>query len=88
MRFLIDAQLPPALARLLKAAGHQAEHVEDVGLRDAGDHRIWDYTVQQQAVLITKDEDFTARLSREAIRSGDCLVADRQLHAAGAVAVV
>ena len=32
MRFLFDAQLPPALARLLADRGHVAEHVGDVGL--------------------------------------------------------
>ena len=40
MRFLIDAQLPPALARLLASHGHVAEHVADIGLRDADDSRI------------------------------------------------
>ena len=29
MRFVIDAQLPPALARWLAAQGHEAEHVGD-----------------------------------------------------------
>jgi len=32
MRFLVDAQLPPALARTLEAGGHEAEHVADIGL--------------------------------------------------------
>jgi predicted nuclease of predicted toxin-antitoxin system len=36
MRFLIDAQLPPALARWLSSAGHDAEHVADIGLAGAG----------------------------------------------------
>ncbi len=40
MRFLIDAQLPPALARLLASHGHVAEHVADIGLRDADDSPI------------------------------------------------
>ncbi len=30
MRFLVDAQLPPVLARWLCEAGHDARHVEDV----------------------------------------------------------
>ena len=34
MKFLVDAQLPPALARRLREAGHEAQHVEDIGLRD------------------------------------------------------
>lgn len=32
MRFLVDAQLPPALARKLEALGHVAEHVADQGM--------------------------------------------------------
>jgi predicted nuclease of predicted toxin-antitoxin system len=32
MRFLVDAQLPPALARWLAEKGHDARHVADVGL--------------------------------------------------------
>jgi len=35
VNFLIDAQLPPALASMLAAAGHRAVHVREVGLRDA-----------------------------------------------------
>jgi uncharacterized protein with PIN domain len=67
MRFVIDAQLPPALARLLAAHGHQAEHVADSGLRDADDSPIWGYALQQQAIIITKDEDFPHRLSQSII---------------------
>jgi predicted nuclease of predicted toxin-antitoxin system len=62
MRFLIDAQLPPALARLLVAHGHTAEHVADIGLRHAADSPIWAYAIAHQAIIITKDEDFPQRL--------------------------
>jgi len=62
MRFLIDAQLPPALARLLEAHGHAAEHVADIGLRHAEDSPIWDYAISHQAIIITKDEDFPQRM--------------------------
>ena len=62
MRFVIDAQLPPALARLLEAHGHTAEHVADIGLRDADDSPIWTYALENQAVIVTKDEDFPHRL--------------------------
>ena len=63
MKFLVDAQLPPALAQVLIEAGHQVEHVEAVGLREAGDGAIWRYIISVGAALITKDEDFAA-LSR------------------------
>lgn len=62
MRFVVDAQLPPALARLLTASGHPSKHVADLGLRDADDSPIWQYAMENQAILITKDEDFPHRL--------------------------
>jgi predicted nuclease of predicted toxin-antitoxin system len=40
IRFLVDAQLPPHLARALVEVGYQAEHVEDAGLRHAKDAAI------------------------------------------------
>ncbi|MSP73885.1 MAG: hypothetical protein EXR76_17270, partial [Myxococcales bacterium] len=42
MRFLVDARLPPALARWLTAAGHPSEHVADVGLAGAPDPAVWE----------------------------------------------
>jgi predicted nuclease of predicted toxin-antitoxin system len=68
VRFLIDAQLPPVLARWLKGAGHDAHHVEDAGLREAEDSPIWHHALDTGAVLITKDEDFAehARQNRSA----------------------
>ena len=62
MRFVIDAQLPPALARSLVGRGHYAEHVIDIGLRDADDSAIWRHAMEKQAILVTKDEDFPHRL--------------------------
>jgi predicted nuclease of predicted toxin-antitoxin system len=59
--FLVDAQLPPALARWLAEAAHEAEHVEDVGLRDADDGAIGAHALQSGAVIVTYDEDFAAR---------------------------
>jgi len=58
MRFLVDAQLPPALAGLLRERGHQAEHVIDIGPADAPDGALWRYALAHSAVIVTKDEDF------------------------------
>jgi predicted nuclease of predicted toxin-antitoxin system len=58
VRFLIDAQLPPALARHLVVRGHEAEHLADIGMLTASDALIWQRAVDSNAVLITKDEDF------------------------------
>lgn len=64
MKFLVDAQLPPALARWLREQGYEAQHVEDVGLRSADDAPIWDYALNTGAVILTKDEDFASRAAR------------------------
>jgi predicted nuclease of predicted toxin-antitoxin system len=61
MRFLVDAQLPPALARWLVTAGHEAEHVADRGMQSASDAAIWDLALQENAAILTKDEDFARR---------------------------
>lgn len=58
MRFLVDAQLPPALARWLEAQGHSADHVADLGLVEASDLIIWNAAADREAVIVTKDEDF------------------------------
>jgi predicted nuclease of predicted toxin-antitoxin system len=61
VKFLIDAQLPPALAGSLRQAGFDAIAVRDIGLRDAKDGVIWQYALQHDAIVITKDEDFAQR---------------------------
>lgn len=58
MTFLVDAQLPPALARWLCQQGHTAAHVEDVGLREAEDIAIWNHALSSGVIIVTKDEDF------------------------------
>ena len=53
MKFLVDAQLPPALARWLREAGHEAQAVREVGLREAEDGDIWNHALTIGAVVIT-----------------------------------
>ena len=61
MKFLIDAQLPPGLTQWLKERGHEAQHVEEVGLRNADDSEIWNRALTDSFIIITKDEDFVER---------------------------
>ena len=61
MRFLVDAHLPPALARWLNGQGHNAEHVFERGMRSTPDREIWEYAQSVGAVIITKDSDFANR---------------------------
>jgi len=64
MNLVIDAQLPPALARRLRELGHDAKHVAEIGLRHSDDTSIWNYALEHDAVIITKDEDFAYRASQ------------------------
>jgi predicted nuclease of predicted toxin-antitoxin system len=61
MIFLVDAQLPPAMARWLSAKGYEAFHVSDFGMQTATDREIWEFAAVKGAVIITKDEDFATR---------------------------
>jgi predicted nuclease of predicted toxin-antitoxin system len=58
MRFLVDAQLPPALARWLTVRGYEAAHVSEKGMQAATDRLIWDCALIEGWVIVTKDEDF------------------------------
>jgi predicted nuclease of predicted toxin-antitoxin system len=72
MRFLVDAQLPPALSRRLAHLGHEAEHVFDRGMDGASDSSIWSLAVEVGAAIVTKDEDFARR--RAVVPSGPPII--------------
>lgn len=61
MRFVVDAQLPPALARWIEKQGYEAEHVHHVGAADWPDRVVWQYARDRGAVILSKDEDFARR---------------------------
>jgi predicted nuclease of predicted toxin-antitoxin system len=56
--FLVDNQLPAALARFLTSRGVECQHVLDVGLGGASDAAIWEYANRNDCIVISKDEDF------------------------------
>lgn len=72
MKFLVDAQLPPALARWLVEAGCEAQAVREIGLREADDGAIWRHAQATGCVIVTKDEDFALRV--QATETGPCVV--------------
>jgi len=61
VRFLVDAQLPPALARWLGDRGLSAAPVREVGLHQSDDGSILDFAAAGVWTIITKDEDLVAR---------------------------
>jgi len=77
--FLVDNQLPQALARLLASKGHNSCHVTDIGLDEAADKVVWNYAVRHRMVLVSKDEDFLPLANRVGkttpwiwVRLGNC----------------
>lgn len=59
MKFLIDAQLPRRLARIIQIAGHDALHTLDLPLQNrTPDSEIIRLAEQEDRVVISKDADF------------------------------
>ena len=58
MKFLIDNQLPTALAEHLHKRGYDYQDVLDVGLARASDAEVCSYANDQQRIIVSKDEDF------------------------------
>ena len=78
MRLIVDQQLPPVLADWLQRQGLDAVHVRDLGLKAAPDAAIWTEAQRDNAVVISRDEDFVALAGRSGgarvvwIRLGNC----------------
>ena len=79
MNFLVDNQLPPALARFIESEFKaNALHVADLGLRDASDAEVWRYASAKNLILISKDEDFAHMILNKPtakliwVRVGNC----------------
>ena len=79
MKFLIDAQLPPVLARVMKREGYEVAHVFELEMVSADDIDIKEYALKNDSVIISKDEDFaTYAMDPESkvnviwVRTGNC----------------
>jgi predicted nuclease of predicted toxin-antitoxin system len=64
MRLLLDNNLSPQLARTLREAGHDTEHVRDHGLQAAPDARVMRQARDHDQVLVSADTDFGTLLAR------------------------
>lgn len=56
--FLIDNNLPPRLAVVLKDVYEGLVHVADVGLDEEDDLKIWQYAKDNELDILSKDADF------------------------------
>ena len=63
MRFLLDQNLSPLVADVLRAAGHDVVHVRDLDLAAASDRTIMEMAAAQERVIISADTDFVGLLA-------------------------
>ena len=69
MRFLLDENVSYRIASHLKAAGHDAVHVSEIGLASTDDAVILARAREESRVLVSGDHDFVHML----FASGDAL---------------
>jgi predicted nuclease of predicted toxin-antitoxin system len=58
MRFVLDMNSPPAMADWLRADGHDAVHVREIGYANLSDREIFSRAVEEGRIVITFDLDF------------------------------
>ena len=55
---MLDAHLPPVLARVMAREGYEVVHLFDLDMNAAADPDICKYAREKDYVVISKDEDF------------------------------
>jgi predicted nuclease of predicted toxin-antitoxin system len=58
VKLLLDENLSPRLADLLRDVFPDLWHVQSVGLQGHPDQEIWEYARDQGMMILSKDNDF------------------------------
>lgn len=77
MRFLLDNNLSPRLAEMLRAAGHDVVHVRDLGMGRATDEVVIGFARSEDRVLVSADTDFGTLLAQSHATSPSFLLMRR-----------
>jgi predicted nuclease of predicted toxin-antitoxin system len=78
VKFLLDQNVSPALVGLLTDADHLAEHVRDLGMREAPDDVVLAAARLSDAVLISSHTDFGELLARSNANEPSVILLRRQ----------
>jgi predicted nuclease of predicted toxin-antitoxin system len=78
VKFLLDQNVSPALVGLLTDADHLAEHVRDLGMREAPDDVVLAAARLADAVLISSHTDFGELLARSNANEPSVILLRRQ----------
>jgi len=74
VKFLVDQNLSPTLAELLRTAGHDVVHTGDIDLATADDHSIVTTATRQDRVIVSADTDFGTLLAQSGASSPSVLL--------------
>lgn len=74
MKFLVDQNISPTLADMLRTAGHDVVHTSDIDLVSADDSSILKTAAEQARVVVSADTDFGTLLAQNGARSPSVLL--------------
>jgi predicted nuclease of predicted toxin-antitoxin system len=61
VKLLLDENLSPKLASILVTDFPETTQVDLRGLRGSSDHIIWDFALEHEYIIVSKDNDFRQR---------------------------
>ena len=82
MTFLLDNDIPNAISRVLKQAGHQVNCLREVLPRESDDISVLNFACARQAVLITCNRNHFLELARTRPHAGIVVLIRRQTRIA------
>jgi len=74
MRFLVDMNVSPKIAAVLRQEGHDAIHLSELGLGDADDVDVFARAAAESRIVVTFDLDFGEIVAASATRHTSVLL--------------
>jgi predicted nuclease of predicted toxin-antitoxin system len=88
VKFLVDECLPPSMAGMLRAAGHDCVHAYELSLGGQPDEQIMALADRENRILISADTDFGELLANAPVLAPSVILLRRTDKRAGSLAAV